>query len=261
MYTMSRSFFLLSLFWLPFDLLAFSTLQITRKHSSVRQSPLYMSDVPRHENDDQSNEKQNAPNKISDFWKPPPPPEDLFVLTGDILALSVYGLADHIVSQHMTHQMVFDSQKNTMELQQMASDWGPPVWLDPTHSFHQHVLQVTLSDKLVSHYSPLLEPTGVAVCLLLSSWLLAGWWHEAFAIETTRSAERNLFKTGQTWLTCTGLLVGLVAISHLIMEPVILFTKGDVSFLLDTLTVMAIWRFMVGCVADWRLWEHTALKK
>lgn len=186
------------------------------------------------------------------FLKPPPPPEDMFVLTGDVLALSVYGLADHIVSQDMTQQMVFDS-KSSMELQQMATaDWGPPVWLDSTHSYHQHVLQVTLSDKLVTHYSPLLEQTSVAVCLLLTSWLLSGWWHQAFAVETTRNAERNLYKTGQTWLTSTAILGSVVAVSHLIMEPVT-FTKGDITFLLDTLTVMTMWRFMASCIVDSRL--------
>lgn len=225
-------------------------LSFTRTSSS-----LCMSDVPREESDKDTN-NNNEPNDFQQavfgFFKPPPPPEDMFVLTGDILALSVYGFADHIVSQDMTHQMVFDSKTNPMELQQMATDWGPPVWLDSTHSYHQHVLQVTLSDKLVTHYSPLLQQTSVAVCLLLTSWLLSGWWHEAFAVETTRNAERNLYKTGQTWLTSTALLVSVVAISHLIMEPVI-FTKGDISFLLDTLTVMAMWRFMASCIVDWRL--------
>ncbi len=218
--------------------------------SNNKQFLLRMSDVPREENE--KDDERNTFQQTLGSFKKPPPPEDLFVLTGDVLALSVYGLADHIVSQELTHQMVLDSP-NPMELQQkMAADWGPPVWLDSTHSYHQHVLQVTLSDKLVTHYSPLLEPTSVAVCLLLASWLLAGWWHQAFAIETTRNAERNLFKTGQTWLTSTAILVSIVAVSHLIMEPVT-FAKGDISFLLDTLTVMAMWRFMVSCIIDWRL--------
>ncbi len=237
---------------LPSQLSAFHTQSLNRLSvfSINKHSPLQMSDVPREENE--KDDERNAFQHIVYSFKLPPPPEDLFVLTGDVLALSVYGLADHIVSQEMTHQMVFDSP-NPMELQQkMAADWGPPVWLDSTHSYHQHVLQVTLSDKLVTHYSPLLEPTSVAVCLLLASWLLSGWWHQAFAIETMRNAEQNLYKTGQTWLTSTAILVSIVAISHLIVEPVI-FTKGDISFLLDTLTVMAMWRFMVSWIIDCRL--------
>ena len=102
--------------------------------------------------------------------------------------------------------------------------------------------------------SPLLEPMGMATTLLASSWLLAGWFHRAFAYKNTLNCptDKALTVTARTWLTTCLILFGLVVTSQALtgMEDwATNFRKGDVDYIVDSLTVLIVWRFM----ASWLL--------
>ena len=144
----------------------------------------------------------------------PPFPEDKLVLGGDLLSLSLYGFLDHFVGQLCVPSL--------QEIQ--------PVWS-----------AVPLENPAPALYSPLLEPVGLATILLLTSWLLVGWWHETYSYRNTASAERLLTKSGQTWLTSSA---GLVVLTWLSRGDAGFLTQGDLSFLLDSLSVVVSWRFL-----------------
>jgi len=186
----------------------------------------------------------------------PPPPEDHFVLAGDILSLFTYSFIDHSVYNDMAGAMMnsLDSTPKLLEAAEQVPaignmpDWGIPVWLDPHMSYSSHVLQVTLRDRLVASYSPVLEPVGLATCLLATCWLTAGWWHRsfAFAFTTSCSTTRALTKTAQTWMTSTALMVSVVTLSHTHTHTVL--TRGDMAYIVDSLTVLILWRFLANSI-------------
>jgi hypothetical protein len=211
---------------------------------SKRPTALFLSDIP-------------SPQETERRFELPPPPEDHLVLTGDLLSLAVYGFTDHFLCNDMALMMMrdLDSPQKLYEAAASApssggvfpaSDWGAPVWLDSGSSFSSHVLQVTLQDRLVASYSPLLEPVGLATCLLATCWLIAGWWHRAFQFPNSVACTttRALAKTAQTWLTCTVLMLGIVSMSHMLDNNVT--TKGDLDYILGSLTCLSVWRFMIS---------------
>lgn len=228
-----------------------SNLQKVLKLNTLPRQPsaLFLSDIPQ-------------PQQEERRFELPPPPEDHFVLMGDLLSLATYGFSDHFFCNDMAHFMMrgLDSPQKLYQaaasvptsggVLTSSSEWGAPVWLNTDHSFYEHVLHVTLQDRLVTTYSPVLEPVGLATCLLATCWLLAGWWHRAFLFPNTVacSTSRALTKTAQTWLTCTVLMLMTVGVSHTVDTHAV-FTRGDVDYILDSLTVLAMWRFL----ASWLL--------
>jgi hypothetical protein len=163
----------------------------------------------------------------------------------------------------------------------LASAGNLPVWLDTTGnaaavttvgwadwaSPADAVLQQQLQDHLVVQYSPVLQDTGMAAVLLTASWLLAGYLHEAFATKHTLDCptDHALLKTAQTWLTACTLLLGVTAATNYMMHGGVdnymegagltdglglllqqLFTRGDLDYILDSLSVLVLWRFMMS---------------
>lgn len=184
----------------------------------------------------------------------PPNPEDKVVLTGDLLCLAVYGFFDHFICYDIAHFMMrnLDSPHKLFEAAASApssggvlpaANWGAPVWLEHGNHYTLHVLQVTLQDRLVTSYSPVLEPVGLATCLLSTCWLLSGWWHRAFLFPNTVACTttRAITITAQTWFTCTLIMLSVVSLTHGIDNNS--FTKGDLDFIFDSLTVLIAWRF------------------
>lgn len=193
----------------------------------------------------------------------PPKPEDVFTLIGDLLSLSIYGFFDHFISQDVMLASVkhADSPAKLSALlakispaaqTAVNSDYllSTPVWVDCTETpYLFHTLQVTVSDQIVTHYSPLLQQTGLAVTALSVCWLLSGYIHHSFAFKHTLSCRTDtaLIVTGKTWLTCSVLLFGFTALSHVVCGcPIISFTKGDIDYIVDSLSVLTMWRFMAS---------------
>lgn len=183
---------------------------------------------------------------------PRPPPEDFFTMTGDLLSLSIYGFTDHFLCQDIAHFMVQQASVSDENLIKTAAQsqltLTTPVWSEDTMHLHS-VWQSALDDRLVSHYSPLLQSTGTATVLLCASWLLAGYLHQAFSMKNTLDCgtDRALWVTGMTWTTTCGIMMLMLVTSHYICGcPVCVFPKGDVAYIFDSLSVLTIWRFLMS---------------
>lgn len=231
---------------------------------------LRMSDVPQDDNSNKNSDSarrkskkdggRNPQSRSSDdgdeqrrFFRLPPPPEDYFVLVGDLLALSVYSFSDHFVCQDLA-QFFLPSASGagaasaSSALNQAARH--APVWLDGTHSYSDHVMNVILRDATVVHYSPLLQPMGLAATVLASSWLLSGYLNEAFAYRNTLdcSTPRTLLVTARSWVVSSLIVMALVALTsnsspeHWWQA----FTIGDIDYIWDSLTVLCVWRYMAS---------------
>jgi hypothetical protein len=244
----------------------------TLKHTPV--SSLRMSDVPQEDKSNNNNKSDNARRKTKKdggrnpqrsrsnddredqrrFFRLPPPPEDYFVLVGDVLALSVYSFSDHFVCQDLAQFFLPSaggaggSASASSALNQVAQ--RAPVWLDATHSYSDHVMNVLLRDATVVHYSPLLQPMGLAATVLASSWLLSGYLNEAFAYRNTLecSTPRTLLVTARSWVVSSLIVMTLVALTsnsspeHWWQA----FTIGDIDYIWDSLTVLCVWRYMAS---------------
>lgn len=231
--------------------------------SSTSRSRLFMSDVPQDDDDLQKKKKKamrRRPPRLTReeenkdyWWKLPPPPEDQFVLIGDLLSLAVYGISDHLVCQIMSHQLVPTSSREIYTDMVANADAAlhAPVWWDAASPQATAVLQTTLESHLVTQYSPLLEPMGQATTLLAAAWLLAGWFHRAFLFQNTLDCptEKALEVTARTWLTTCAILLSLVVASQAVMgmeDWATNFQRGDVDYIVDSLTVLIVWRFMAS---------------
>ena len=202
-------------------------------------------------------------NLRSTYWKPPPAPEDIFVMIGDLLSLCVYGISDHFFCQVVARMMVRETLADPMHHLSSAaaaqvSSGGAlqspslqtPVWLDLNTPYTDHVLEINLSNQLVNQYSPLLEPMGAATCLLIACWILAGWLHQAFSFRNTLdcSTERALTVTVQTWLTSCALLFGIVLMSQKLCgcDHFYMLKRGDMDYIVDSASVLILWRFLAS---------------
>jgi hypothetical protein len=138
------------------------------------------------------------------------------------------------------------------------ADWASPA---------DAVLQQQLQDHLVVQYSPALQDTGMAAVLLAAAWLAAGYVHEAFAHRHTLDCptDHALLKTAQTWGTACTLLLALTAATNYIWAGGVdnyvegaglvdglslllqqLWTRGDLDYILDSLSVLVLWRFLMS---------------
>jgi hypothetical protein len=239
----------------------------------------FMSDIPNDSEQQQQNRKGSSASRtkvIIDVQKEirkyeeeivknlPPKPEDMIVMIGDLLSLAVYGFFDHFISNDLMTANV--NRANTpAKLSVLLEKFSPaastaidtehllstPVWVDSavTPNLSQ-IYQITVSDQIVTHYSPLLQQTGLAVTILASCWLLSGWFHEAFLYKHTLLCRTDdaLVITAKTWLTCSLLLFTLTAFSHYVCgcDSILSYTRGDIDFIVDSLSVLTMWRFLVS---------------
>ncbi|GKZ00266.1 hypothetical protein MPSEU_000979500 [Mayamaea pseudoterrestris] len=244
------------------------------KQSSTR---LFMSDVP--SPDDNENWLQLP------LFSLPPPPEDHLILAGDLMSIFVYGFTDHFVCHDLaiataqkSAEVAAQSASTSIALA-AASDGGGstnaimsllsvaspppslavvnhPVWLDPSHSYAPNVLHVLHESHLVSNYSPLLQPVGVACCVLASAWLVGGWLQGAFLHRNTLecSTEQALRVTAKAWIITCAIMLYLVATTSWLNDAILQtspmewngFTKGDVDYILDSLIIIGFWRWIAS---------------
>jgi len=218
-----------------------------------------MSDVPQDDENQKKNKNNNPRSRTpvrtttDHWWKLPPSPEDQFILIGDLLSLATYGISDHLVCQIMSQQMI--PSDSHVIFHDMVVDSGAslhaPVWWEAGSPQASSILQATMESHLVTRYSPLLEPMGQATTLLAGAWLLAGWFHRAFLFQNTLdcTTEKVLYVTARTWITTCLILFGLVVMTQAAMGVehfATNFAKGDVDYIVDSLTVLMVWRFMAS---------------
>jgi len=209
-----------------------------------------MSDIPK------PDDEEDEDDRVQFNFKMPPPPEDQFVMTGDLLSLFVYAFTDHFVCQDLAS--FANAGVKSEEIAAIASragtadsilSSGTPVWLDHSSGYRDQVLHVLLSDHTVTQYSPLLQPTGLAACVLAAAWLGCGWWNRAFSFKNTLDcrADRALVVTARTWLaTCAVLLFGVAVTNAALLGDGLHLTKGDADYILDSLSVLCLWRFIAS---------------
>jgi hypothetical protein len=240
---------------------------------------LDMSDVPR--DDDDENDKKL---RFLD-WKSmlPPPPEDQFIMTGDVSVLFLYSFISHNLNNFVV-ESVFSNSDTLQEAIQSLDPTGEviqlqsPVWVMP--QFQDTVMTATIQDSLLDHWGPLFSTAGSASVALCTCWLIAGWWHQAFLFQHSLDcdASQALQKTLSTWISMALLMCALTygsnaLVSHLHDVPHdlplffdttwlgfgssdtyygcrgdddYLFTKADAMFLVDSSTVLIAWRFMAN---------------
>jgi hypothetical protein len=244
------------------------------------QSQLDMSDIPRDSDNDSDNQEEKGEKFFLDWWKSmlPPPPEDQFIMTGDVSVLFLYAFISHNLNNFVV-ESVFSNSDTLQEAIESLDPKGEviqlqsPVWVMP--EFQDSVMTATIQDSLLDHWGPLFSTAGSASVALCTCWLIAGWWHRAFLFQNSLDCDASeaLQKTVSTWITMAILMCGLTYGSNALVShvnvPVLetwlgslgcastscrgdyLFTKADAMFLVDSSTVLIAWRFMANSMMNY----------
>jgi len=248
------------------------------KSGSESANNVYLSDIP---SDPQQQSQQNGNalllrlQSVKDrYWKLPPPPEDQFIMTGDIFTLFLYAFSSHSINDAVVRGLLEDPKRTIPEavheldpLHDMVQ-LQPPVWVDlasnPNVPFGNpavdHALEVSARESLLNHWGPLLSTEGSACVALCTCWLIAGWIHRSFSYDNSTycASEQALTKTVETWVTAalllawcaagTDALVGNVPVLQSVLcvqchGSGVVLTQSDVMFIIDSLTVLIAWRW------------------
>ena len=230
-------------------------------------SKVFMSDVPRDDIKDDDDERPIL-EKFKGFL--PPPPEDQWMITGDVGVLFVYAFASHYFNNFIV-QSVFGTSDSVEDAVRTLDPWGDivqlqvPVWVDCNTAPHisNQVQSIMAQQSLLNHWGPLFSTAGAACVALCSCWLMAGWFHRTFLYQNTVDCDTSdvLQKTVETWVSSAGLLLTLAISCHALVGQVpvlqhmlgyaqsfshdVILTKADMFYIVDSLTVLLCWRFMV----------------
>jgi hypothetical protein len=122
----------------------------------------------------------------------PPPPEDQFIMTGDICVLFFYAFTSHSLNDYIVNSML---QRNDMTVLQVVHSLDPmgevvntqiPSWVQTQNQLAvDHVLSVSAQETLLNHWGPLFSTEGSACVALCTCWLIAGWLHRAFLFQNS----------------------------------------------------------------------------
>ncbi len=204
----------------------------------------------------------------------PPPPEDQLTFCGDIGSIFFYTFIDHTVNN------VYDEWLNSPEVIVSSSAYQAieslfaatadfanpftqkflignsfPVWFDSMSS--APFGNIPLTSTLPTHhiiYAPAIDTFGMASVLLASTWMVCGYFTGAFKYENTLncSTTKAILMTTYNWfLTCivmcgiaysSDFLVGMFDFNHRIVG----LTRADGDFILDSLSVLMVWRFTLS---------------
>lgn len=204
--------------------------------------------------------------KKSKSWREtlPPLPEDHLILSGDIFSLFVYCFMDHITDdffseESMLHDLVISSPQSIQV----------PVWSDASlHNFGSSLLReimnqqqianigssarLNLENMPIPHLVPIFLSPGISFVVFTSAWILSGYFNRSFSLSNTIECDprQALNIVLKTWIF-TAAIVGVAAfISEQIWGSEFLgniwMSKSDVEFIIDSLTVLAWWRFIVA---------------
>ena len=192
----------------------------------------YLSDIPTDDADAPSSTSSSfdanaffSELKFKDKFKLPPPPEDQFIMTGDIAVLFLYAFTSHSINDAIV-KGVLDNPYTTMK--EAVQELDPmhdivnlhqqyPVWVDlasnPNIPFGNpavdRALEVSARESLLNHWGPLLSTEGSACVALCTCWLIAGWFHRAFRYDNSLycGSQQALWKTVETWWTASMMLM------------------------------------------------------
>ena len=249
--------------------------QRQRHRQSQSQSQLH-ADVPR---DSQKTEKEESSSLLADLksWMPPPP-EDQFIMTGDIFVLFLYAFTSHYLNNFVVDSVISNSDTiqealSTLDPAGEVTSLQHPVWVAADQpQIVQSVLTLNAQDSLLNHWGPLFSTAGSACVALCTCWLIAGWWHRAFLFQNSLDCEPSqaLVKTIQAWTSMVVLMMLLVLASNTLVTqmpsewmqaisaaptltptpttPTAFLTKADMMFLVDSASVLIAWRYMANAM-------------
>lgn len=205
---------------------------------------------------------KNEGRKFRFEWKDilPPEPEDQLAMSGDIVALFVYSFLDHFLNEMMATALVSGDSATAAAIDPetattLAMSTKLPVWWDVT----QHTLPASGAPVLPSlgyvPYSPAISTAGTSAVILVSAWLLSGYFTGAFLYKNTLecSVRKAVATAGRTWISATVITVGIALASDAWCDCVTNpslggLTKADADFLFGSLSVLTMWRFVLGSI-------------
>lgn len=190
----------------------------------------------------------------------PPKPEDFIVLGGDIAVLYTYSFLDHVI----TSIAISETKASVTAPDSLLI----PVWSDvASHNFGQSFLSAVLTERQIAqigdtaaaaaaidfqniHRAPCLDSFGISTVLLVSCWLVSGYFNRAFSYQNTISCDPRhaLLVASKTWIFSAAMMVGVAYWSSNCFCPntVAGLTPTDTEFIFDTFTVLVMWRFMAA---------------
>lgn len=180
----------------------------------------------------------------------PPPPEDQLAMSGDIIALFVYAFLDHFLNDLMASALASADSATAAAIDpetatQLAMSTAIPVW---------NGVSVLPALGYVP-YAPAISTAGTSAVILVSSWLLTGWITGAFLYKNTLecSVQKAVAIVGRTWISATVITVGIALASDAWCDCATNpslggLTKADADFIFGSLSVLAMWRFVLGSI-------------
>jgi hypothetical protein len=159
----------------------------------------------------------------------PPPPEDQFIMTGDICVLFFYAFTSHSLNDYIVNSML---QRNDMTILQAVHSLDPmgevvntqiPSWVQTQNQLAvDHVLSVNAQETLLNHWGPLFSTEGSACVALCTCWLIAGWLHRAFLFQNSVdcTTDKALSKTFETWVSTCVMMVALAMAANALVEHI-----------------------------------------
>jgi hypothetical protein len=159
----------------------------------------------------------------------PPPPEDQFIMTGDIAVLYFYAFTSHSINDWVVHSVLGNPHTSMLQAVHSLDPTGEvvntqmPSWVQSQDVLAvDHVLSVNAQETLLNHWGPLFATEGIACVALCSCWLLAGWLHRAFLFRNSVdcATDRALAKTLETWVSTCVMMVALAMAANALVEHV-----------------------------------------
>mmetsp|Transcript_1625 Transcript_1625/g.4734 ORF Transcript_1625/g.4734 Transcript_1625/m.4734 type:complete len:327 (-) Transcript_1625:31-1011(-) len=189
----------------------------------------------------------------------PPPPEDQLAMGGDIIALFVYAFLDHFLNDLMASALASTDPATAAAIDpetatQLAMTTAIPVWYDISQHAGTPFNGVSVLPSLgYVPYAPAISTAGTSAVILVSTWLLTGWITGAFLYKNTLecSVSKAVATVGRTWVSATVISVGIALASDAWYDCVTNpslggLTKADADFLFGSLSVLAMWRFVLS---------------
>ena len=191
----------------------------------------------------------------------PPPPEDQLAMSGDIIALFVYAFLDHFLNDLMASALASADSATAAAIDpetatQLAMSTAIPVWYDVAAHAGTPFNGVSVLPALgYVPYAPAISTAGTSAVILVSSWLFTGWITGAFLYKNTLecSVQKAVAIVGRTWISATVITVGIALASDAWCDCATNpslggLTKADADFIFGSLSVLAMWRFVLGSI-------------
>lgn len=241
----------------------------SRSSSNNNHQKLLMSSIDRDDNDLIEKFQSWVGSKL------PPPPEDQLSFGGDIGSIFLYTFLDHAVNgineDYLNSPEVLVSKSASAAIEssfaasvdllsnsftQTTAGSSFPVWFDVTSSapFGSIPLSSALPITHHIHYAPAIETAGMASVLLASTWMICGYFTGAFQLKNTLGCNlsKALTVTVFNWFfTCVIMFAIAYSSDYFVggydcLHKSVGVTKADGDFILDSLSVLLVWRFTLN---------------